>query len=240
MLHRIAEGIYYTPCSERTDRPNLGYVRGSRLSIMVDAGNSPSHAAWYMSSLKEAGLPRPDYVFLTHHHWDHTFGLAALDGVKSIAGSRTNDILREMSGYAWSREDLDRYVEEGRIPLFCKPHILLEYPLPEKISVRPADISFEGELRLDLGGETVRMKRISSSHTDECYYLLCEKAKVLFLGDGKCEECVGTDWIDRKAELTKCIDELEAADFRVCLTGHFPPETKETLLEDLRQRLANL
>ncbi len=240
MLHRIAEGIFYTPCSERTDRPNLGYVRGGKHSFMVDAGNSPSHAAWYMSSLKEAGFPRPDFVFLTHHHWDHTFGLSSLRDVTSIAGSRTNGILREMSGYSWSEADLDRYVAEGKIPLFCRPHILLEYPLLEKISVRPADISFEGELRMDIGGETVRMKRVTSSHTDDCYYLLCEKAKVLFLGDGKCEECVGTDWIDRKEELAGSIAELEALDFNACLTGHFPPETKETLLEDLRQRLANL
>lgn len=240
MLERITDDIFYTPCSEKTDRPNLGYIRGTEHCFMVDAGNSPSHVAYYMSSVREKGLPLPDYVFLTHHHWDHTFGLPYLDGVMSIAGERTNGILKDMCGWSWSEADLEKYVEDGKIPLFCRPHILLEYPLPEKIKVKAADISFDGSLRMDIGGETILMKHLTSGHTDECYCLLCERAGVLFIGDGDSEEVVGTEWIDHRDELTASIAELEAIDFTCCVDGHRPPKTKEELLDGLRRRLSVL
>ena len=40
MLKKISECIYYLPPDSETDRPVLGYIRGDRYSLMVDAGNS--------------------------------------------------------------------------------------------------------------------------------------------------------------------------------------------------------
>ncbi|MBQ8994598.1 MAG: MBL fold metallo-hydrolase, partial [Oscillospiraceae bacterium] len=78
MLIKIKESVYFTPCSAETDRPNLGSVRGEKTAIMVDSGNSPAHVQEYYEALQKEGLPLPQYVFLTHHHWDHTFGHASV------------------------------------------------------------------------------------------------------------------------------------------------------------------
>ena len=239
MLYQITENILYTPSSEETDRPNLGYIKGTDCSVMVDSGNSPAHVKEYLDTLSENGLPVPKYVFLTHHHWDHTFGLASVDDfMVSIAGSNTNDKLREQQSYIWDSEHLDQYCEDNRIPLFCKPHIMIEYPDMSQITVHTAMLEFKKELRIEIGGETVVMRHITSGHTDDCYYLLAEKAKVLFLGDGDSEEVVGTEWIDHKEPLEGLIRELEAIDFDYCLTGHTPVRTKQELLDDLKERLA--
>ena len=238
MIQKITEDIWFTPYFKETDRPNLGYVRGSDASVMVDSGNSPAHTAEYLSELERKGLPFPSYVFLTHHHWDHTFGLPSLDDrVVSIAGKNTNRELRKQQKYVWDEEHLDEYCADNRIPLFCRPHILLEYPDMSRIVIHTAKLEFEGELRLDLGGETAVMRKITSGHSDDCYYLLAEKAGVLFLGDADSEEVVGTDWIDHETELAQEIWELEELEFRCCLTGHAELRTKEELLNDLRTRL---
>lgn len=239
MLYKITEETYYTPCSQETDRPNLGYIRGKECSVMVDSGNSPAHVQEYLKAVRENGLPVPKYVFLTHHHWDHTFGLASVDGFMiSIAGSETNARLREQQAYIWDQAYLDEYCEDNRIPLFCKPHIMAEYPDLSGICIHTAVIEFEQELRIDLGDETAVMGHLTSGHTDDCYYLLAEKSKVLFLGDGNSEEVVGTEWIDHKEPLKGLIEQLEAMDFDYCLTGHVPVYTKKELLDNLKERLS--
>ena len=239
MLYQITENTFFTPCSAETDRPNLGYVLGKNGSVMVDSGNSPAQVKEYLEALSENGLPVPQYVFLSHHHWDHCFGLASVDDrMISIAGSRTNAKLREQQSYIWDEEHLNDYCEDNRIPLFCKPHIMLEYPDLSTINVHTAMIEFEEELKIELGDETVIMKHLTSGHTDDCYYLLAEKAKVLFLGDGNSEEVVGTDWIDHKEPLEGLINELEDIDFDYCLTGHVPIYTKQELLVNLKERLS--
>ena len=114
MLHALAPRVYYTECTAETDRPNLGYIRGDRYALMVDAGNSPAHTAAYLAALSERGFPPPDHVFLTHHHWDHTYGLASLAGVTAIAGERTAARMEEAMGYVWDMPHFDALIESGR------------------------------------------------------------------------------------------------------------------------------
>ena len=72
----------------------LGYIRGERYSLAVDAGNSRRHVEKFYAALDAAELRRPDFTVLTHWHWDHTFGLHAVDGA-AIACEATN----EMQGF---------------------------------------------------------------------------------------------------------------------------------------------
>ena len=83
MLKKVTDRIYYLPGEDFTgrDRPFLYYIRGDKLSLAVDAGNSPDHVELFYSQLKAAGLPLPDITLLTHWHWDHTFGLGAVKGL---------------------------------------------------------------------------------------------------------------------------------------------------------------
>ena len=69
MLHKIKENIWFTECSPETDRPNLGYVKGTDAAVMVDSGNSPAQVKEYLNAVKKAGLPEPKYVFLLTCKW---------------------------------------------------------------------------------------------------------------------------------------------------------------------------
>ncbi len=240
MLTKIRDNVYISKFVEYNDRPSLGYISGSRAALMVDAGNSPAHAHEFLADVSALLLNAPSYVFLTHYHWDHTFGLPALKGLTSIAGTGTNDMLRQHQKYIWDIPHLDEYVADNRFSLFSRPHILIEYPGLHGIEVLTASIEFEGHMTIDLGGETCSMGRVTSPHTDECHYLLAEKAKVLFLGDANCEEVVGERWIDNREKLEQEILELDALDFITCVTGHFEPMTKEQLLCGFKNRLSTL
>ncbi len=43
---------------------------------MIDAGNSEEHAQLFLEMLKEQNVSNPDFVALTHWHWDHIFWIA--------------------------------------------------------------------------------------------------------------------------------------------------------------------
>ena len=58
-LKRLTEHIWYMPFEEERDRPNLGYIRGDRWSLAVDAGHSEAHTREFYRALEEEGLPRP-------------------------------------------------------------------------------------------------------------------------------------------------------------------------------------
>ena len=97
-LQKTSDRIYYLSAYSETDRPVLGYIRGDRYSLMVDAGNSSNHVDLFNRELTELGLPLPDYVAITHWHWDHTFGMSAVTG-KTIANKITNEQLKVVKGW---------------------------------------------------------------------------------------------------------------------------------------------
>ena len=77
LLQQLTERIFFMKNQEETDRPVLGYVRGTHDALMIDAGNSPDHVALFQAGLQERSLPGPDWVGITHWHWDHCYGLSA-------------------------------------------------------------------------------------------------------------------------------------------------------------------
>ena len=112
MLKKISECIYYLPPDSETDRPVLGYIRGDRYSLMVDAGNSSNHVDIFNRELTKLGLPLPDYVAITHWHWDHTFGMSAVNG-KTIANRLTNDQLNIVKNWTWSDDAMAKRLQTG-------------------------------------------------------------------------------------------------------------------------------
>lgn len=239
MSKKLTENIYYTEPHEDTDRPVMGYIRGKRRSLMVECGNSAKTVEKFMKGLEEEGLPRPDMALCTHYHWDHCFGISALKdmGVLTAAPRDTNAVLEDMSSWEWSPQLLDRYVEEDRIPLFCRPHIINEYPDITKISVCPADISFKDEMTLELGGLKCVIKTIVNPHTPDGSVVYVPSEKVIFFGDCLCEELVRDQWIDNKEKLAQMLEELEKLDFEYGLEGHFLPKRREQIFKELRERL---
>ncbi|MDU2490910.1 MAG: MBL fold metallo-hydrolase [Clostridium celatum] len=100
-LKQLTERIYYTESDPTCDRPVLGYILGDQCSVMIDAGNSESHVKDYNYAVGKKGFKKPKYCVITHGHWDHTFGMHALD-VETIAHDKTNEELERMSSWAWN------------------------------------------------------------------------------------------------------------------------------------------
>lgn len=237
MLRQFSKRVYYSNPAEETDRPVLGYIAGERYSLMIDAGNSSCHVEDFYCGLDEQGLKRPDFVVLTHSHWDHSFGLCRT-GAVSISCRETAEELGKLSSVEWNLERLEKAVEAGLIPLFCREHILKEYPDLSRIKVVRPDICFEEELALDLGGATCLLKKLVSPHAEDCAAVYIPEEKVLFVGDADCEKICGREFIDNKEKLKKLERSLSGLEFHTVFTGHSQPEPKEDLFRWFHERLS--
>ena len=142
MLKRLSDRIWYYPMEEERDRPNLGYIRGDNWSLAVDAGHSEAHTREFYEALEEKGLPLPKLTVITHWHWDHTFGMHAVNGL-CLANERTNEYLLDFKR---------RLSQEGN-EFFLNMHesIRNEYSYNKPVIVTPADIVFHDSMVLDAG-----------------------------------------------------------------------------------------
>ncbi|HOG47967.1 MAG TPA: MBL fold metallo-hydrolase [Anaerolineae bacterium] len=186
-LNRIGSHVYWLPPDDTTDRPILGAVVGARGTLIVDAGNSPAHANLLLCELARLGVAPPRYVALTHWHWDHVCGTSASD-VPILASRETRRVVAAMAELDWSDQALERRVREGNEIEFCRSMMCAELPDRSGLVIRPPDLSFDGEVALDLGGVTCRMVHVGGDHGADCSVVYVEGDRVMFLGD-----CLGDD-----------------------------------------------
>lgn len=231
-LTKISERIYYLINDRETDRPLLGYIKGDKYSLMVDAGNSKKHVEKFNNSLKELNLKLPDYVAITHWHWDHSYGMHSVVG-KTIACEKTNEQLKIMSKWQWTDEAMKKRLLTGEDIDFADTNIRKEYKELQDIKVITSDIVFKNKIEMDLGGLTVILKNVISPHSEDSVIVYVPDEKVVFIGDA-----YGVDYYNNyeydSVKLNGLINVLENLDFNICLAGHSEPLSKTKIIDYLK------
>ena len=221
-LNRLTERIWILPFEKERDRPNLCYIRGDKWSLAVDAGHSDAHTGAFYGAIKKAGLPLPSLTVLTHWHWDHTFGMHAVHGL-CLAHEKTNGHLRAF------REKLLR---EGPEMFYSMDEsIRREYAGNKPVTVTLADMTYQGEMRLDLGNCPIRVFHAEAPHTDDSTLIFAESERLLFLGDAA--GGVFPTWEKDGALSRKLADVIAKVDADLCLESHWTPESKRDTILDL-------
>ena len=221
-LDRISDRIWIFPFEEERDRPTLGYIRGDRWSLAVDAGHSADHTETFYKALEAEGLPLPSMTVLTHWHWDHTFGMHAVNGL-CLANAKTDQYLQDI------REKIAR---EGPEFFFASDEkIRREYHGNRPVIVTMADLVFTGEMILDAGNCLVRVIQTEAPHTDDSTLVYLPEEKVLFLGDA----AYGAfpTWESDPQLCRKLADTICQLDAEICVPSHHDLTTKQDILEDL-------
>ena len=251
MFERITEHIHMRKCQHYTDRPNIGYIRGERGVLLFDAGNSGANVEQLKMELRDAGLPLPDYLALSHWHWDHSYG-AAFWGCPVIAGRETDAWLRRMSQWSWDEDSMARRVETGEDIAFCCDMIRREYPDRTKIQVVPADLVFDGRLTIDLGGVRAELIHCKGPHSSDSVLCYVPEDRFVFLGDSNCKDLYGLRWecdIEVEGSFTAATEALaydpekvrdylallESLDFTHCVSGHSEVKTREHQIASLTE-----
>ncbi len=237
-LQRISDQVFYSTHDHHADRPVLGYICGERFSLMVDGGNSRGHVEQFYQLLTDNGHSLPDYVVVTHWHWDHTFGLHACAG-KTVACEKTNQKLHELSHWQWTDDAMKQRLASGEEIDFADEHIRVEYPDVQKIRVTATDIAFRGEMCFDLGGIRCRVFELPSPHSEDAVAVHVPEAAVVFVGDALSPDFYLNKRYDPK-KLREMTDHLSALDFDICVTGHSEPFGKQAAMDYLSKVLQEI
>lgn len=233
-LVKVTDRIYYLPNLERYDWCSIGLVIGDKHVMMLDSGASKRHVELFLQQLKENSLPMPDMCALTHWHWDHTYGLAHLN-VVSFATKETNALIKNMQSWKWSDEDMKHRIETGEDLAFSYPHINDEYPDKSLIKIACADVEYNEQMEVDLGGVSVVMKKTGNSHSSDCAILYIPEEKCVFLGDILYEDLLPEQPVYHAKGHSELISGLRKCTFDKAICGHQPHMTGDELFAYLAQ-----
>ncbi len=235
-LERVTERIYMLPGEDFTgrDRPFLYYIRGDKLRLAVDAGNSPRQVKAFYAALKAAGHPTPDITVLTHWHWDHSFGLRAVKGL-TLATKKTNEVLGRVREWAWDENSMKERLSTGEDIPDCVECIRREYADPETIRVTTAQMEIEGPLTIDLGGVTCRILPQDSPHSRDGLFIHIPEERALAVGDGESGDYYELGGRYDLQKLEALLQFLDGLDYDLALPGHQAPWSKEEQMAALQE-----
>lgn len=235
-LNKYSDRVYYLPAEERTDRPVLGYIKGDKYSLAVDAGNSSEHVEKFYNALRELDLRLPDFTVVTHWHWDHTFGMHSVSG-KTLAGQMTNEKLSEVQKWEWTDEAMKKRLQSGEDIEFCDRCIRLEYPDRSKIKVVRAEIDFTDVINIYLGGIQCKVMEFNTPHSDDSILIHAPEVRVAFIGDADSGDYYQNKGEYDKEKLKEMIKVLEKIDVDIFVPGHGVPQKKLEVIRNLKNEL---
>lgn len=168
-LRKISAHVHIIPDNDVSLVANIGFVIGENAVLVIDTGLGPPNGAPAAEVASILGGRRPLYLVTTHVHPEHDLGATGFPAdIKMI---RSAAQVREIAETGMSVADTFRKLSEHTARLL------------ERAAFRRADITYESEYRLDLGGAAVRIMAVGPTHTLGDTVAWVEADGVLFSGD---------------------------------------------------------
>lgn len=218
-LQRASEHVWWFTPDERTDRPALAAVAGRTATALLEVGASVEHTSSFLAALAPLDLPPVRAAVLTHWHWDHAFGGAALD-VPIIAHRQTAAELALQAAFDWSDAALDARVEAGEEIAFCRDMIRLEIPDRSDLEIVLPQVVFDDRLELDLGGVHVAVEHVGGDHAADSAVMHVAEDELIVLGDCLYQRLYADEPYLTPATLLALTARIQAFGAKLAIEGH--------------------
>jgi glyoxylase-like metal-dependent hydrolase (beta-lactamase superfamily II) len=166
---KLSRHAYVIPDGNVVLVPNIGIVVGTKATLVVDTGMGRRNGEAVMREVARVSKNARLYLVTTHFHAEHVAGIAAFPPNTTFVISRQQ------------QKDLDELGPDltKRFAGFSPGIAALLTDAP----VRRADVLFDREHVIDLGGVRVRLLALGSTHTPGDTMAFVEQDRVLFAGD---------------------------------------------------------
>ena len=234
-LSKITDTYYLLEYRENTDRPNLAYILRDEGSYIIDCGNGKKHIKHFYKQLKKHHLPLPKYSIITHHHWDHSFGINYSETISIGLTETQNNLIRHKE--ILEAKGINELFKLKEIPAFCIDHINLEYKNNKKsIKIKLLNELIENKKEID----DLLIFKFPSNHSDDNLAVLDKKTHILFVGDALCGMIIDYDFIKDKNIIKEQIELLKEINFDVLIESHSFPTTKRGIIKKLEKKYSEL
>jgi glyoxylase-like metal-dependent hydrolase (beta-lactamase superfamily II) len=168
-LKAVSEHVQVIPDNSVPLVPNVGYIIGDKALLVIDTGLGPRNGAAVFEVAQKLAGSRPIYLAVTHFHPEHDLGAQAFSPETKLI--RSTDQQKDIAEFGL---DLAK-VFAGRSAINAE--------LLKGAEFRKADIVFDKQYDLDLGGVTARLFAAGPAHTRGDVGIWIDRDKVLFSGD---------------------------------------------------------
>jgi glyoxylase-like metal-dependent hydrolase (beta-lactamase superfamily II) len=165
---KLAAHTYAIPDGNVGLVPNVGIVVGNRATLVIDPGLGRRNGEAVAREVAKVSRNTELYVASTHFHAEHTIGYLAFPTAKYV-----NSTVQEAEFAEGGARQIENFASRS-------PGIAA---LLKDATGRKADITFDREHTLDLGGVRVRMMVVGPTHTRGDTGFFVEGDAVLFAGD---------------------------------------------------------
>ncbi|EKN71650.1 beta-lactamase domain-containing protein [Neobacillus bataviensis LMG 21833] len=236
-LQRISNRIVYLPPYQETDRPILAAVAGEERTLLIDAGNSSSHAQLFLAQLADLQI-KGDFLVLTHWHWDHVFGMNDMP-MPIFAFEKTQENVIDMQQLSWEDEFLDQRVKEGIEIPFCADAIKKELGNQREIILPAPAVTFDHRMTINLGGLTAIIEHVGGDHSDDSCVIYIPEEKVLFLGDCLYANLYSEKWNYTIEKTQRLIEQIETYDAETFFLSHHEAPMMKKEFQSMLNTLKN-
>jgi glyoxylase-like metal-dependent hydrolase (beta-lactamase superfamily II) len=166
---KVAAHTFVIPDMNVGAVPNVGIIVGDRATLVIDTGLGQKNGETVMREVGKVSMNADLFLVTTHFHPEHDLGASAFPASARMIRSRDQ------------QKDIDEFGLEvaktfsGRSPVMAD--------LLRGASFRKADVFFDSEHALDLGGVRVRIMAVGPTHTRGDTVVWVEGDRVLFAGD---------------------------------------------------------
>jgi glyoxylase-like metal-dependent hydrolase (beta-lactamase superfamily II) len=168
-LRQISPHVHIIPDNSVPLVPNVGYVIGERAVLVIDTGLGPRNGAAVYEIAKKLAGTKDLYLVTTHVHPEHDLGAEAFPATTKLI--RSTDQVKDIAEFGLQLAD----IFAKRSPINAE--------LLKGATFRKADITFEHDYDLDLGGVHAKLTAMGANHTAGDTIIWIEADRVLFSGD---------------------------------------------------------
>ena len=168
VTEKLTEYVWAIPDGSASLVPNVGIVVGKKAVLVIDTGMGARNAETVLREVAKVGAAKPIYIVTTHVHPEHDMGAHAFPKDSKLI--RSKDQI----------EDIAAGAGMNLVPVFAQ-RSALNVELLKDAKHREADIVFDQDYTLNLGGVQARIYAMGTNHTHGDTVVLVDG--VLFSGD---------------------------------------------------------
>jgi glyoxylase-like metal-dependent hydrolase (beta-lactamase superfamily II) len=168
-LQKVSAHVHVIPDNSVPLVPNVGFIVGNTAVLVVDTGLGPPNGAKVLAEAQKLGGSRALYLVTTHVHAEHDLGAQAFPATTKLISSKDQEKDIAEFGLAQAQNFA------SRSPVHAELLKGAEY--------RKANITFDTNYELDLGGLRVQIVAMGPNHTRGDTAIWVGTDRVLFTGD---------------------------------------------------------
>ena len=215
---KVSDHVYVIPDNSAPAVPNVGIIVGNTATIVIDTGLGPRNGEAILREVAKISRNAQLYLVTTHFHPEHAAGSSAFPaGAKFVISNAQQNDLDELAAGITA-------TFASRTPAMGE--------LLKDVKYRRADILFDREHTLDLGGVRAKLLSLGPMHTRGDTMVFAEGDGVLFAGDvvnhraflAFSQYSSGKTW-------RSTLDQLDALRAQVVVPAHGPMGTGASIVE---------